>query len=227
MTNMQRVISGSVLALFTLGVVATTSACKGEQDGGADTDKAAVKSEPEPATKAEGGDAGAIVDTGKPTPEGEIAGETTGPVAEPGTSTGPVEVVPPPVDIPALLAKAKDPKTSDEDAIKALDEAMVAEGDKIEAAKLANGRGEKLIADGEADRATAFFEWAKDTHTLYAEPVFNLAKGACLAGEADECKELLLEVEKRGNKKLLKQIGIDPIFTPVQDDPEVRKLYEG
>lgn len=225
MASMQRrLISRSFLTLFTLGLlsVATTSACKGDKGG--DADKTAAKTEPQPVTNTEGGEAGPVVDIGKPTP----AGETTGAVAEPaGTTTGTVEVAPPPVDIPALLAKVKDLKTADEDALEALDEAMTASADKIEAAKIANGRGEALVNKGEADRATAFFEWSKATHTLYAEPVFNLAKGACLAGDADECKELLLEVKKRGNKKLLKQIGIDPIFTPVQDDPEVRKLYEG
>ncbi|MFV8749070.1 hypothetical protein ACNOYE_00810 [Nannocystaceae bacterium ST9] len=219
----QRPTLGSFLALFTLAVASTTIACKADEGGAADTGEGKT----EPAAKAEDGPAA----EGEPDKSDEGTTSTTGAV-DTGTSTSTTsggELAPPEptVDIPGLLAQAKDmKKTSDEDAIKALDEAKAAGADKIEAAKIANARGEALVADGEAERAEPFFEWAKDTHTLYAEPVFNLAKQACLAGEADSCKELLLEVKKRGNKKLLKNVGIDPIFAPVADDPDVRKLYE-
>jgi hypothetical protein len=220
----QRLILRSFLVLFTTAVVSTTIACnKGDENAGADTEKA--KTEPE--DKAEGGEPAegkapeAEVGTGTGAPAGDSAGTST-------TTTG-GEVAPPPepvVDTAALLETAKNLKTKDDDAIKALDEAVAAGADKIEAAKIANTRGEALVNKGDADRADPFFEWSKTTHTLFAEPVFNLAKGACLAGDADLCKEHLLEVKKRGNKKLLKNIGIDPIFAPVVDDPDVRKLYE-
>jgi hypothetical protein len=223
MAAMQRLTLRSFLGLFAVGAVSTTIACKGDESGSAETDKA--KTETEPETKAEGGEAADGKEVEGGTGTGAAAGEGTGTT----TTTGAAEVAPPPepvVDTAALLAKAKDLKTSDEDAIKALDEATAAGADKIEAAKVANTRGEALVGKGDADRADPFFEWAKTNHTLFAEPVFNLAKGACLAGDADLCKEHLLEVKKRGNKKLLKNIGIDPIFAPVADDPDVRKLYE-
>ncbi len=213
-----RLASGSFLALFSLGVVSTTVACTDDAGDKPDTGKV------EPPTKVEEDKTPVVAEsTGKPAGEaGPGAAEAT------GTTTSGGEIAPPEpvIDIPALLEQAKDLKTPDKDALAALDAAKAAGADKIEAAKVANTRGEKLIEKGEIDRATPFFEWAKDTHTLYGEPVFNLAKQACLAGDADLCKELLLEVQKRGNKKLVKQVGIDPIFTPVQDDPEVRKLYE-
>lgn len=222
----QRVALGSFVALFTLGVVsatiATTTACKGDEDSAGDTEKAKADS----GAKSEGGEP---VEDSAGKAEGEVEPATTGAAVETGTTTGSGEVTPPPepVDpVPALLEKAKNLDTPDEEAIKALDEAKAAGADKIDLAKLANTRGEALVKKGDADRADPFFEWAKEAHTLFAEPVFNLAKGACLAGDADVCKELLLEVKKRGNKKLLKNVGIDPIFAPVQDDPEVRKLYE-
>lgn len=220
-----RLALGSFLTLFTLGVMSTATACKGDEGNAADTDKAktepeAGKADAEPEAKSDDGDA-AVQDSAGPAEAGAEPGT--------GTTTGPGEITPPPepVDpVPALLETAKNLDTADDAAIKALDEAKAAGADKIDLAKLANARGEALVKKSEPDRAEPFFEWAKDAHTLYAEPVFNLAKQACLTGDADLCKELLLEVGKRGNKKLLKNVGVDPIFTPVQDDPEVRKLYE-
>jgi hypothetical protein len=215
-----RLALGSFLTLFTLAVVSTTTACKG--DGSAiDTDNAKAGAETVREPRNEADDPELTVQDSA-APAGAEPGTT-------GTTTGPAEVTPPPepVDpVPALLETAKNLDTADDAAIKALDEAKAAGADKIDLAKLANTRGEALVSKSEPDRAEPFFEWAKDAHTLYAEPVFNLAKQACLTGDADLCKELLLEVKKRGNKKLLKNIGVDPIFTPVQDDAEIRKLYE-
>jgi len=218
------------LALFSF-VVASTTACKDDPKA---ADGGEAKGDPKPADGAQAGkdDAGkAGADGSVAVPEGGSGpegGAAEGGAAAGETSTTATEVAPPePVDpVPALLETAKDLETPDDDAIKALDDALAAGADKIVLAKLANTRGEALVKKSESDRADAFFEWAKTTHTLFAEPVFNQAKLACLAGDADLCKELLLEVDKRGNKKLLKGVGLDPIFTPVADDSEIRKLYE-
>ena len=45
-----------------------------------------------------------------------------------------------------------------------------------------------------------------------------------MAGEIPETVKHLQEVHKRGGKKLLKQVGYDPVFEVVKDDPEVQKI---
>jgi hypothetical protein len=208
---------------LALGVLSSTLACT--------DDKAAGEAESGKAAKPAEGDA-----DGKAGDAGEVAAATTtsgtsGGAAEPAgtTSTTTGEVAPPeppPDPLPGLMEKARDTKLSNADLTKALDEAKTAGGDVAELAKLANARGEKLVGKGEPEDAEAFFTWAKDADEKYPEPVYNLAKQSCLVGDADACKELLLEVKARGGKKLLKQVGTDPIFIIVADDSEVRKLYE-
>lgn len=221
----QRLALGSLLALACFGVLSSTLACQTDKPA----NEADTAGKTEPATKTADGDAGA--EAGKAPDEGAAAAatSTTGAAEPAGTTSTTGEVAPPPepVDpVPALLETAKNPKTSVDDAIKALDEAKAAGADKIELAKLANTRGDELLKKEKPEDAETFWTWAKDTHELYAEPVFALAKQSCLVGDADLCKELLLEVKKRGNKKLLKQVGTDPIFIIVADDSEIRKLYE-
>ena len=130
------------------------------------------------------------------------------------------------VDPTPMLEQAKSLDTDDEAAKKALTDAIAAGAAKIEAAKIANARGEALMADGEAERAAAFFQWAADTHTLLSEPVYNLATLAAYAGDLEVAKEHLQELQKRGNKKLMKKVGVEPAFTPLLDDPDVKKIYE-
>jgi hypothetical protein len=128
--------------------------------------------------------------------------------------------------IPALLEQAKNLDTDDAAATKALNDAVAAGAAKLDVAKLANERGEALLTKGESERAEPFFVWARDAHNLFAEPVYNLAKLAAYAGDLDVAKEHLAELEKRGNKKLMKKVGVDPAFAPLQDDPDVRKIFE-
>lgn len=123
-----------------------------------------------------------------------------------------------------LLDEAKAKKTSDARAKKALEEAEKAGATVREVAEAANARGEALFDDGE--RAAAFFTWARDKDTTYPDPVWNLAKQTVNSGEIPATVELLKEVHKRGGKKLLKQIGFDPSFEIVKDDPEVQKLLK-
>ena len=82
------------------------------------------------------------------------------------------------------------------------------------------------MTKGESERAEAFFVWASETHTKYADPVYNLAKLAAYAGDLDVAKEHLAELQKRGNKKLMKKVGVEGAFAPLHDDPDVRKIYE-
>jgi len=123
-----------------------------------------------------------------------------------------------------LLDEAKAKKTSDARAKKALEEAEKAGATVRELAEVANARGEALF--DEPERAQAFFTWARDKDTTYPEPVFNLAKQTVNAGEIPATVEHLKEVHKRGGKKLLKQVGFDPTFEIVKDDPEVSKLLK-
>lgn len=125
-----------------------------------------------------------------------------------------------------LFEQAKSLDTDDAAAKKALTDAIAAGGSKLDAAKAANARGEALMAAGEGERAAGFFQWAADTHSLLAEPVYNLATLAAYAGDLDIAKEHLQELKKRGNKKLMKKVGIDPAFALLHDDPEVREIYE-
>lgn len=123
-----------------------------------------------------------------------------------------------------LLGEAKAKKTSDTRAKKALEDAEKAGATPRELAEAANARGEELF--GEPDRAKAFFEWARDKDTSYPEPVYNLAKQTVMAGEIPATVDHLKEVNKRGGKKLLKQVGFDPAFEIVKDDPEIAKLIK-
>lgn len=210
----------SLRLLLALAVLSSTLACTDDKaPGEAESGKAAKPAEGEAGKAAEAGEAAAgttSTTSGAAEPAGTTS-TTTGEVAPPE---------PPPDPLPGLMEKARDTKLSDADLTKALDEAKTAGGDVVELAKLANARGEKLVGKGEAEDAEAFFTWAKDADEKYPEPVYALAKQSCLVGDADACKELLLEVKKRGGKKLLKQVGTDPIFIIVADDSEVRKLYE-
>ncbi|PRQ06848.1 hypothetical protein ENSA7_34580 [Enhygromyxa salina] len=153
---------------------------------------------------------------------GAEAGATTG-AAEAGDGA---EVAPPEDQIPGLFELAKSLDNDDAAAQKALEDAIAAGAAKLDAAKVANARGEVLLTKGEAERAEPFFVWARDAHSLYADPVFNLAKMAALAGDLEFAKEHLAELEKRGNKKLMKKVGVELAFAPLHDDPDVRKIYE-
>lgn len=209
----------SLRLFLAFGVLSSTLACTDDKaPGEAESGKATKPGEGEADKAAEPGEAAAGTTS------------TTSGAAEPGgttsTTTGEVAPEPPPDPLPGLMDKARDTKLSNADLTKALDEAKTAGGDVVELAKLANARGEKLIGKGEPEDAEAFFTWAKDADEKYPEPVYALAKQSCLVGDADACKELLLEVKKRGGKKLLKQVGTDPIFIIVADDSEIRKLYE-
>ncbi len=123
-----------------------------------------------------------------------------------------------------LITEVKAKKTSDARAKKALEEAEAAGATARELAEASNDRGIALLGGGEAERATAAFEWARDKDPTYPDPSFNLAKQTAMAGEIPETVKHLQEVHKRGGKKLLKQVGFDPVFEIVKDDPEVQKI---
>ena len=71
---------------------------------------------------------------------------------------------------------------------------------KLDVAKVANARGEALLTTGESERAEPFFVWARDAHSLYAEPVYNLAKMAAYAGDLEIAKEHLQELQLIGKQ---------------------------
>jgi tetratricopeptide (TPR) repeat protein len=125
-----------------------------------------------------------------------------------------------------LLADAKSKKTSDAKAKKALEDAEAAGATVRELAEASNERGVALLGAGEPERATAAFEWARDKDPTYPDPSFNLAKQTAMAGEIPETVKHLQEVHKRGGKKLLKQVGFDPTFEIVKDDPDVQKIIK-
>lgn len=160
------------------------------------------------------GETGAAKIAGAGTEAGELAADETG-AAEPAEDV-----------IPGLLEQAKNLDTDDDAAKKALADAVAAGAAKLDAAKIANERGEALMADGEGERAAVFFQWAADTHKIFAKPIYNLATLAAYAGDLEIAKEHLQELAKRGNKKLMKKVGVDPAFALLADDPEVRKIYE-
>jgi hypothetical protein len=230
--------SGGIVAALSVMTLLTLSACKGETtdgkaDSGAkssDTDKSGAEATPEDkAGPAEPGAEAGAASVGTPPAEGGgadagAAGAEAG--AEAGAaSAGTVE--PPPGPDPAvLLEQAGNLDTDDAVATKALEDAVAAGAAKLDVAKVANTRGEALLTKGESERAEPFFVWARDAHNLFSEPVFNLAKLAAYAGDLEVAKEHLQELEKRGNKKLMKKVGVEPAFTPLLDDPEVRKLFE-
>ena len=241
-----RPLSSGITALVTIFALSLAPACKDDKptDGGegktdpkpaADTGAAASAGATEPAGsggpsatsgggaesgpgEAGAGEAGAAEAGAAEAGAGEAgAGEAGAAAGE----TGAAEDV-----VPGLFEQAKSLDTGDDEAKKALADAIAAGATKIDAAKIANERGEALMADGEGERAAVFFQWAADTHKLYADPIYNLATLAAYAGDLDIAKEHLQELQKRGNKKLMKKVGVDPAFALLVDDPEVRKIYE-
>ena len=228
---MQRSLPRGLAAVLSLLALCVAPACnddKGDanEQAAKQPDKAPSEQLVETGLEPAAGEAGADKTTaaeagsGEPTPAAEA-----GDVKEPDTGE-PTPPEPVAVDPAPLLEQAKSLDTEDEAAKKALEDAIAAGAAKIEAAKIANARGEALMAKGEADRATAFFQWAADTHTLLSEPVYNLATLAAYAGDLEVAKEHLQELQKRGNKKLMKKVGVDPAFAPLHDDPDIRKIYE-
>lgn len=239
---MQRLSSGLAAALSFPSLVALTtllaiSACKDEtSDGKADTagsksgdsDKAATdkSGEADPLAEAKPADSRSLAEADTASTTAAAVEPTEPGTAEPGTAE-PGTVEPPPGPDPAaLLEQAGNLDTDDATAKKALEDAIAAGAAKLDAAKVANTRGEALLTKGERERAEIFFVWARDAHNLFSEPVFNLAKLYAYAGDLEVAKEHLAELEKRGNKKLMKKVGVEPAFTPLLDDPDVKKLYE-
>jgi Flp pilus assembly protein TadD len=226
--------SGGIVAALSILTLLTLSACKGEAtdgkaDAGAkssDTQKSdGVEIPGDKTVPTEPGAEAGAASVGTPPADGGAAGAEAGAAEAGATSAGTVE--PPAGPDPAvLLAMAANLDTDDATATSSLDDAVAAGAAKLDVAKVANTRGEALLTKGESDRAEPFFVWARDAHNLFAEPVFNLAKLAAYAGDLEVAKEHLQELEKRGNKKLLKKVGVEPAFTPLLDDPEVRKLFE-
>lgn len=194
---------------------AEPEAAEAGQAPAADTDTA-----PE-ADTAPAADTAPEADTAPAAADTEVAADTeaadTTPAADEAGEEDPV---------PGLFEIVKSLDNDDDAANKALEDALAAGAAKLDAAKAAEERGEALMTKGESERAEAFFKWAMDAHTKYADPVYNLAKLAAYAGDLDLAKEHLVELQKRGNKKLMKKVGIEPAFAPLHDDPDVRKIYE-
>jgi hypothetical protein len=233
---MQRLSSGLAATLLSNLLVVSLPACKDESpDGKADSGSAKSNDTAKPdaadpagqaagdakVPAAEGGAAeGGAATAGAGAEGGAVAPADTG-AAEAGTAE-----VPAGPDPAVLLAMAANLDTDDATATSSLNDAVAAGAAKLDVAKVANTRGEALLTKGESERAEPFFVWARDAHNLFSEPVFNLAKLAAYAGDLEVAKEHLAELEKRGNKKLMKKVGVEPAFTPLLDDPDVRKLFE-
>jgi hypothetical protein len=229
---MQRLSSGLATTLFMTALA--ISACKGESPDDKAVSTSAKSSDDakpdgsEPAAGQEAGDAKASAE-GKAAESGAAtAGADGGAVAPADTGAAEAGAVEPPAgpDPAVLLAMAANLDTDDATATSSLNDAVAAGAAKLDVAKVANTRGEALLTKGESERAEPFFVWARDAHNLFSEPVFNLAKLAAYAGDLEIAKEHLAELEKRGNKKLMKKVGVEPAFTPLLDDPDVRKLFE-
>jgi hypothetical protein len=227
--------SGLAAALSIMTLMAV-SACKGEAtdgkaDAGAKSSDTAKSDGAEPAADDKAGEVAqpgaesGAASAGTPPADGGGAGAEAG-VAEGGAADAGAVEPPAGPDPAVLLEQAANLDTDDAAATKALNDAVAAGAAKLDVAKVANTRGEALLTKGESERAEPFFVWARDAHNLFSEPVFNLAKLAAYAGDLEVAKEHLAELEKRGNKKLLKKVGVEPAFTPLLDDPEVRKLFE-
>ncbi|NVB36905.1 hypothetical protein G6O69_03625 [Pseudenhygromyxa sp. WMMC2535] len=243
---MQRLPAASLVVLLT-SLLAAAPACKGDRANdnatgdkpdspaaeageGAPTAEAgaaeagAAEAGAAEAGEAEAGAAEAGAEAGEAAAETSTGGtgaeDTTGAAEAGATETGEADPA------QALLESVKTLDTEDDAAKKALGDAVAAGASKLDAAKIANERGEALLTKGESERAEVFFVWASEAHKLYAEPVFNLAKLDAYAGDLEAAKEHLVELEKRGNKKLMKKVGVDPAFTPLLDDADVRKIYE-
>jgi hypothetical protein len=231
---MQRLSSGLATTLFMTALA--ISACKGESADDKAVSTSAKSSDDakpdgsEPATGQEAGDAKAPAEGGVTTAGAAEGGAATdgGAVAPADTGAAEAGAVEPPAgpDPAVLLAMAANLDTDDATATSSLNDAVAAGAAKLDVAKVANTRGEALLTKGESERAEPFFVWARDAHNLFSEPVFNLAKLAAYAGDLEIAKEHLAELEKRGNKKLMKKVGVEPAFTPLLDDPDVRKLFE-
>lgn len=229
---MQRLSSG-LAAAFSIMTLTAVPACKGETPD-SKTDSTSAK--PSDTAKPDGEP---VADDGK-APAAEGGAASTGVAAAEGGAVAPADtgaaeagaaeagaVEPPPGPDPAvLLAMAANLDTDDATATSSLNDAVAAGAPKLDVAKVANTRGEALLTKGESERAEPFFVWARDAHNLFSEPVYNLAKLAAYAGDLEVAKEHLEELEKRGNKKLMKKVGVEPAFTPLLDDPDVRKLFE-
>jgi hypothetical protein len=204
----------------TAAAAEASAPTKSADDGKVDTGKPAEPADegaPDDGAKstdagddAKAGSEGKVADDAKAADEGKAEAGATGGAA--------------PVDPAPLLEEVKAKKTKDERAMAALAEAEAAGAEARELAKVANARGEKLFEHPE--RAKAFFEWAAEKDPKFPEPAFNLAKQAAIQGDVDLAKEWLVKTKERGGKKLLKQIGFDPMWEIVKDDPDVRKLYE-
>jgi hypothetical protein len=227
---MQRLSSGLATTLSISLALVTASACKDESPDGKAASTSAKSSDTaksdvgEPGPEPEAGEA--KVPEGGPTTAGP-AGADGGAVAPADTAAEGGTVEPPAGPDPAvLLAMAANLDTDDATATSSLNDAVAAGAAKLDVAKIANTRGEALLTKGESERAEPFFVWARDAHNLFSEPVYNLAKLAAYAGDLEIAKEHLAELEKRGNKKLMKKVGVEPAFTPLLDDPDVRKLFE-
>ncbi|MFO7563899.1 MAG: hypothetical protein R6X02_14730 [Enhygromyxa sp.] len=229
---MRRLAPHGLAAALSILALTLASACKGDTPSG---DQPADKqAEPAasgavaPPTEDElrpPGTEGEVLDTGPIEAEAtEDAGDAVEGEAPTGEEAAGDEAA---ADlVPGLFEQAKSLDTDDAAAKQALADAIAAGGSKIDAAKAGYARGEALMSAGEAERAAAFYEWAADTHKLYADPVYKLATLAAYAGDLEIAKEHLQELQKRGNKKLMKKVGVDPAFAPLHDDPEVRKIYE-
>lgn len=238
------------LALVTI-TVCTATACQTPSPEGAKKDVVDVKKTPDakdakavepapttavtaPPTAVTAADTAATAGTatapgsagdpsvGDPTPTG---GDTAA-AATAGATPPPVDPAVAAADKAKLLTEIKAKKTSDARAKKALEEAEAGGATARELAEASNARGEALVGAGEFERATAAFVWARDKDTTYPNPSFNLAKQTVLAGDVPETVAHLKEVHKRGGKTLLKQVGFDPSFEIVKDDPEVAKIIK-
>jgi hypothetical protein len=143
-----------------------------------------------------------------------------------GAETGGAEAGAPPsgATVETLVTEVKSKKTKDDRARAALDEAEKLGAEPAALAAAANDRGETLMSD--PDRATAFFEYARDKDKAFAEASFNLAKLAANAGDLPVAIEHLTEVKKRGGKKLLKKVETSPEFFVLIDDPDVQALLK-
>jgi colicin import membrane protein len=122
-----------------------------------------------------------------------------------------------------LLDEIKNKRTKDKRADEALTEAEAAGAELKVLAKAAMSRGDKLLGKDQA-RAKKYYEWARDKDPKFADPVFALAKMTVVTGDTGATITLLEEVKKRGGRKLLQQVGYDPLFEVVKDDPKVQSL---
>ena len=203
---------------------ATPSAEAGGEAADAGGDPAASAGEPAGADSA-GADSAPAGDAAGDADSADEAAASAG--AEPADDTAaPKEEVDPEVvtkaEIEALLKTARNKRTSDAKADKALADAEAKGADGPTLAKAANDRGLALM--GEAERAIKLFEYARDKDPKFADASFNLAKIEVLSGNVAGTIAHLEEVKKRGGRSLLKTVGYDPLFEVVKDDRTVQAL---